>query len=250
MANGNTVIHKLHPYVKSVVLVFYLITVLSISPYQFDRLAPFILFPAVAISLAEIPFRFIFQRILPVFPFVIFAGLSNLWFDRRIAFFMDSLPITYGAVSFITLILKTFLTVSAVLILLTTTPMKSLTDFLRSIKIPELIITQIMLSYRYITLLVDEVSVMETAYLLRSCGKQRIELKHIGSFIGQILLRSYDRATRVAFAMKCRGYGNISNISSSNPLKPVDILIGMGMIGLIFGLRVWDISGVLSRLFL
>lgn len=250
MADGDTIIHKFHPYVKSVVLVFYLIIVLSLSPFQFDRLAPFILFPVVTISLAEIPFRFIFHRILPVLPFVIFAGISNIWFDRRIAFFIGSLPITYGAISFITLILKTFLTVSAILILLTTTPMKSLTDFLRRIKVPELLITQIMLSYRYLTLLVDEVSIMETAYRLRSGGKQRIELKHIGSFIGQLLLRSYDRATRVAFAMKCRGYGNISSMSSSNPIKLDDVLIGLGLIGLFLSLRIWDLSGVLSRLFL
>ena len=41
---------------------------------------------------------------------------------------------------------------------------------------------------------------------LRSGGAGRLEMRHMGSFVGQIFLRGFDRAERIHAAMRCRGY--------------------------------------------
>jgi len=47
---------------------------------------------------------------------------------------------------------------------------------------------------------------MNIAYLLRSPDKKGIEMRDMGSFAGQLLIHSFDRAEQVYNAMKCRGY--------------------------------------------
>jgi cobalt/nickel transport system permease protein len=62
------------------------------------------------------------------------------------------------------------------------------------------------LTYRYIGVLLNEAYSMSIAYSLRSPNRKGIEMRDMGSFTGQLLLRSIDRAERVYNAMKCRGY--------------------------------------------
>jgi len=47
---------------------------------------------------------------------------------------------------------------------------------------------------------------MIMAYKLRSGAKKALEMKHMGTFVGQLVLRGFDRAERVHLAMRCRGY--------------------------------------------
>jgi len=62
------------------------------------------------------------------------------------------------------------------------------------------------LTYRYTGVLLNEAYSMNIAYSLRSPNRKGIEMRDMGSFLGQLLLRSFDRAERVYNAMKCRGY--------------------------------------------
>ena len=47
---------------------------------------------------------------------------------------------------------------------------------------------------------------MTRACHLRSVKQTGLELRHVGSLIGQLLLRSVDSAERVYAAMQCRGF--------------------------------------------
>jgi cobalt/nickel transport system permease protein len=47
---------------------------------------------------------------------------------------------------------------------------------------------------------------MYIAYSLRNAGGKGIKMRDMGSFAGQLLLRSFDRSDRIYNAMKCRGY--------------------------------------------
>jgi cobalt/nickel transport system permease protein len=62
------------------------------------------------------------------------------------------------------------------------------------------------MTWRYLSVLLGEASAINTAYMLRSPGSRGIKMKDMGSFLGQLLLRSIDRAERVYAAMKCRGF--------------------------------------------
>ena len=247
MAEGNTPVHRYHAGAKLVLLFVYLIAVLSISPYEISRLAPFVFFPVVLVSMSEIPVRFLLQRLVPVIPFALLMGLPNLFMIQTVAFSIGGLQITYGMISFISLILKTFLTVSGVIILLATTRFTDILEILRAIKIPEIILTLLSLSYRYLTLIFEEAETMKTAYTLRSGKTKGISIKHAGSFIGLLLLRSFDRAERVTFAINCRGYGINRNHVSFRPIEKKEILVGIILLGSLLILRFWNINEIITQ---
>lgn len=224
LSNGNTCIHRLHPLVKLLASVVFIITVVSFDKYAFGRLLPYIFYPLLLMALSETPYSMLIKRGFIALPFCLFAGLTNMIFDRTLAFAIGSIGISYGIISFFTLLFRTYLCVMAVLILVSVTPLSELTNEMRRLKIPNILIIIFEMTYRYIGVLLSEAYSMYIAYSLRSTNKKGIEIRDMGSFIGQLLLKSFDRAERVYSAMKCRGYA-IHNLSQSGrKLKQKDII--------------------------
>lgn len=206
LAAGRTILHRLHPGVKIIATLFFLITVLSLDRYRFGRLLPFLFYPSVILALAGIPLRMILRRTAIALPFCLFAGVSNLFLERETAFTLGPLPVSYGFLSLCTLILRTGLCVLAVLILVADTPFTHITGQLRRFWIPPLFIALLEILYRYIPVLLAEAASMTTAYTLRGGSGRGIKMAHMGSFAGFLFLRSAGRADRVYTAMKCRLY--------------------------------------------
>jgi len=115
----------------------------------------------------------------------------------------------------------------AVFILVSVTPFSQLLNTLQRLRIPNIFITMFEITYRYIGVLLTEAHTMSVAYSLRSSGGKGIKIRDTGSFAGQFLIRSFDRAGRIYHAMKCRGYSpdnNFGRIFQNNPhyyRKPV-----------------------------
>jgi cobalt/nickel transport system permease protein len=207
LALGETVIHKLHPFAKLCSALVFIIAVVSFGRYDFVPLAPFLFYPVIIAALAEIPYRALIPKLLIALPFCLFAGISNVIFDRNTAWILSGVPVSYGAVSLLAILLKMVLSVSAALLLTATTPLTELTAQLRRLRVPFVFVTVFEMTYRYIGVLLEETHSMTTAYRLRSKGKKALEMRHMGSFVGQLLLRGFDRAELVYSAMLCRGYG-------------------------------------------
>ncbi|MGE4486145.1 MAG: CbiQ family ECF transporter T component, partial [Oscillospiraceae bacterium] len=93
-----------------------------------------------------------------------------------------------------------------------------------------------------------EISSMYTAYLLRSQKAHGIELRDAGSFVGQLLIRSFARAERVYAAMKCRGYNEAERHVNSTPLKNTDIIFILICISCFFSLRIFNIPSIFSQM--
>lgn len=241
-SSKDTVIHALHPMVKIAAAFFYIVCVVSFDRYAFIRLVPFIFYPVLIMALAEIPYSLILSRLLLALPFTMFAGLSNIFFDRAILFYISGIGISFGVVSFFTLIFRALLCVAAVLILVATTPFSSLTGQLRRMKIPEMFITLFEMTYRYIGSLLEETTIMITAYQLRRNADRGIDMKHMGSFVGQLLIRSFDRAQSVYDAMKCRGYGLFTRHMKKIGLNTPDYVFLVTACGLPLLLRFVDLS--------
>lgn len=68
---------------------------------------------------------------------------------------------------------------------------------MRLIKIPSVIVTQVMLTYRYVTLLLSEAGRITQAYALRAPNQKGINIKNWGSLLGHLLLRTIDRADEI-----------------------------------------------------
>jgi cobalt/nickel transport system permease protein len=196
LSSGDTFIHRLHPMAKLLSAIFFVITVISFDRYDLRQLVPYIFYPTLLMALSETPYSMLFKRFMVAFPFCFFAGISNLIF----------VPAPYGVISFFTIIFRTYLCVMAVLLLVSTTPFFEIANSMRLLRIPNIFIVIFEMTYRYICVLLEEVHSMYIAYSLRSAGAKGIKMRDMGSFAGQLLLRSFDRADRIYSAMKCRGY--------------------------------------------
>ena len=209
LSAGKTVIHRLHPLAKLLTAFAFIVIVASFGRYDFARLAPYLFYPCVMMALAELPYKVLLSRVLIALPFCLFAGMSNVIFDRTAAFTAGGVTITFGVLSLASILLKMYLCVMAALLLVATTPFTELTTQLRRLHVPMVFVMVFEMTFRYIGVLLEEAGSMMTAYKLRSGNKNNkkaLEMRHMGSFVGQLVLRGFDRAERVHSAMRCRGY--------------------------------------------
>ena len=219
----DTVIHRLHPLSKLLCTFILIITVISFNRHDFNRLIPYMFYPMVLIPLSQVPFRLVFKRVLIVLPFCLFIGISNILTERDIAFTLGNINISYGMLSFFVIIFRACLCVTALILLAVSTPFSDLTSQLRKLRIPEIFIIIFEMTYRYIGVLFTETSSLQTAYALRSAGKKGVLVRNAGTFIGSLLLRSFDRAERIYAAMQCRGYSLGKENQRKRKLQKADI---------------------------
>ena len=128
-----------------------------------------------------------------------------IFFDQNY-FVINNVRISAGVLSMITLILKGIFSVLASYLLIATTSIEKICYALRCLHVPKAIVTQIMLMYRYITVLLEEVERITQAYMLRAPGQRGIHYKAWGTLVGQLLLKSVDRANAVYESMMLRGF--------------------------------------------
>ncbi len=184
----------------------FIVAVVSFDRYAVAQLIPYVFYPTVIMALSETPYSLLLKRALLALPFCLLAGFSALLLETGAAFSLGGVVITRGMLVLFSVLFKTYLCVMAVLLLVATTPVVSLTDSLRALRIPSLFINVFEMTYRYIGTLLDQTGSMYAAYRLRGGHRRGIELRHMGAFLGQLLLHSFDRAERVYSAMQCRGY--------------------------------------------
>ncbi|MHC1717151.1 MAG: cobalt ECF transporter T component CbiQ [Acidaminococcaceae bacterium] len=205
LAKKDTYIHKLHPLVKLLTTVIYLAVVMSFDRYEISNILPFMFFPLILMLLAELPLKLIVNRLLVVLPLIIGIGILNPIIDNYVVT-ISGVNFSRGWITFLSLSIKCILSVSAGIILIATTGIDRLAVAMRMIKIPKIFVLQLLLTYRYITVLAEEFLRMTQAYLLRTPEQKGISKNHWGSFAGQLILRTFDRAERVYQAMLLRGF--------------------------------------------
>lgn len=211
LAKKNTSIHVLHPLVKLLTTVIYLAVVMSFERYEISRLLPLIFFPWVMIILAELPVMPILYRLLMALPLIFGIGILNPIIDNQVITVLG-VNFSRGWLTFLSLSIKCILCVTAGIILIATTGIDRLAVAMRMLKIPKIFVLQLLLTYRYITVLMEEFQRMTQAYSLRAPGQKGIGKNNWGSFAGQLILRTFDRAERVYQAMLLRGFTMEYNI--------------------------------------
>ena len=209
LGRGDSVIHRLPPAPKALVTLIFICLVVSVPGDRPGALVSFVLYPAVLMPLSGTPVKPVLSRLRMALPFALFGGISNLIFIQKPAFAIGGFVVTFGLLSFISILLKTGLSVCAVLLLIATTPFTALAECLTAPRFFRPLGLQLALSYRYIATLLSEVESMWTAYSLRAPGSKAVALADFGSFFGQLLLRSFDRAQRIYDAMRCRGFSGV-----------------------------------------
>lgn len=206
LASRESILHRLHSGAKLITTVFFIMTTVSFHKYDLGGLLPMILWPVLLFQLSGIPMRTCFYKMRIVLPLVMAVGVLNPFFDHRIVFTVGNISVWGGVISMVTLMLKGILCVMASFLLAATTSMDSICGVLRKWHVPGMLVTLLLLTYRYVGVLTEEASIMTDAYHLRAPGQKGIHISAWGSFLGQLLLRSMDRAQQLYASMLLRGY--------------------------------------------
>ncbi|MGL4606691.1 MAG: cobalt ECF transporter T component CbiQ [Eubacteriaceae bacterium] len=249
LSEKNTSIHRIHPLVKLIMTLVMIVVVVSYPPFAITGLISFSIYPAIMMTLGEIPFRPLLKRLLIALPFSFFAGVSNIIFNQTPAFVLGGFTVTLGWISFFSIMVKTMLTVMSVLILIATTPLPQIAYTLLKLKIPKIFVIQLMLTYRYISVLLEQVSNMTIAYRLRAPSQKAIKMQDMGIFVGQLLLKSFIRADNIYEAMKCRGFDGGYHFVKVKKLRFSESALLVACCTGMIGLRLFDFSSYIGGLF-
>ena len=147
------------------------------------------------------------------------------------------MPVTAGIVSMLTLMIKGIYSVLASYLLIVTTPIENICHALRLLHIPAVIVTQILLAYRYVSLLLEEAGRMTQAYSLRAPKQKGVHFRVWGSLAGQLLLKSIDRAGEVYESMLLRGYQGEFPYAAKSHCRIRDFVYLAVWCAIFFGLR-------------
>ena len=252
-------VHALDGRVKFVLTVAFILTV-SLTPV--DAWPVYVLLFALILSLeilSGLGVWYVLKRTLLALPFVL-AAFPVIFTSGRTALF--SFPIgswsltahAEGLGRFISVALKSWLSVQAAILMAASTPFPELLQAMRAVGIPRLLVSMFGMMWRYIFVLVDEALRLIRARAARSGHSGEVDQKTGGSVIwrarvtggmaGNLFLRAFERSDRIYVAMLSRGYdGDVRLL----PLPPMTgatwttLLAGLVLLALLlfFGILFW-----------
>ena len=241
-------VHRLHPGAKLITTIAYIMITLSFGKYDLPGLVPMVLWPAMMFSLSGVKVRTCFYKLRIVLPLVMAVGLFNPFFDRQTILTIGNIAISGGVISMITLMLKGVFSLMASFLLMATTKIDSLCAALRKLHVPAILVSLLQLTYRYVGVMTEELAVMTDAYHLRAPGQKGIHISAWGSFLGQLLLRSMDRAQELYSSMILRGYHEHFHYADIDRFRGRDALYMLVSILLFVLLRYGNISQLVGGL--
>ena len=248
LANGTSGIHRLDPRIKVLIAIFFVVCVVSFNKYSISAMLPFVLFLAAVMGMADIPANFLLKKLLLVSPFAVMVGIFNPFLDQQPMLQIGSFMVTGGWLSFLSILLRFSLTVSAMLILVATTGFNAVCMAMVKLGMPRIFAVQLLMLYRYIFVLIDEGLRMYQARTLRSFESRGMGMKTYGHMAGQLLLRTIDRAQRIHLAMICRGFDGTIRLHQSLTVTARDLLVLAGGCSILLLMRSYDLPMMLGRL--
>jgi cobalt/nickel transport system permease protein len=187
-------LHRVPATVKLAVAVV-VITAVALMPRRPERvyLAPTVLL-LVLWPLARMPVGYTVRRLLVVECFILGIALLSLLSPSATPVFVAAL-------------LKSNLCVFAMLLLTWTTPFQEILHELRRLRMPAVMVTTLALMYRYLPVLNEESRRMQRARASRTFSRQRrLAWRNLSLILGQLFVRSTERAERIYLAMCARGW--------------------------------------------
>lgn len=248
LSRSDSPIHTLHPAAAILATAGFVVAVMSFGRYEVSALMPFFLYPVVVLSLSRTPLAAIGKPLLLIEPFILCIGILNPLFDSQ--------PVVVGGVAFargwlvfLSIAVKCGLAVTAALLLTATHGADGIASGLRTLGVPRFFVLLLLMTFRYIWLLLDEAARMTRAYSLRDPRRKRIRFGDLGAFVGGLLLRSFGRAERVYQAMLLRGFDGEPRMGRGRSFRTADAAYVAGWWLLFVALRFGNPAGALGALF-
>jgi len=241
-----SIIHCLDPRVKVIFFFVLILVIVSTPPQETVRFLGYFLMLLVLVLLSRIPLPFVFVRSLVIIPFVLLTAIFIPFFKGgEVAgsynFLTLHLTISHkGILIFQNILIKSWLSVLSLTILTSTTKFSFLLKALETLKIPRVLILIASFFYRYMFLLVDQIMKIKNARDSRSFKKNPVyQFKVIGYMIGELFIRTYERAERIYLAMLSRGFNGTIYTVESFKINRMDLFFSGCLMTILFLIRLW-----------
>ena len=155
LAAQTSMVHSLNPLSKLLVTLCYIMAVVSFPKYNLSGLMPMILYPVLMYQLAGIPVSLCFVKLKVVLPLVCAVGIVNPFFDDTPVLQIGNVVISGGILSMLTLMLKGIFSLMASFLLIATTSIDSVCAALRKVHVPDMMVTLLLLTYRYVGMMIE-----------------------------------------------------------------------------------------------
>jgi cobalt/nickel transport system permease protein len=201
-------IHRLDPRAKLIGLAGITVVAVSTPLHAWPAYVACALALGAIALVAGVPLRTLWRRVRVVLPLVLFVAVF-------VPFVRKGDPVDLGPFTVSEQGLATFATVSAKAILGTfsavvlgaTTSFPDVLYALERLRAPRLLVLIAAFMYRYLFVIVDEVSRMRAALAARGYApRHALQAAAIGRVATALFLRTYERAERVHLAMLARGW--------------------------------------------
>ena len=240
--SGSSPVHRLDARIKLALTVGYIL-VASLSPVGAWPAYALLFALAVAATLASgLGLLRVQRRALVALPFalaaitVVFSGDGAvLW---NVSLGPWRLHVTEpGLVRFLSIILKSWLSMQMAILLAGTTPFPDLMAAMRSLRFPHILVAIVSFMWRYIFVLVDEALRLSRARDARSAVRPGLKrggsipwrARVVGGMAGNLFIRSYARSERIYQAMAARGYQGELRTLASPQLHSYDMAVGLAV---------------------
>jgi cobalt/nickel transport system permease protein len=211
---GASFFHRLDPRIK---LLGTLAFILTATTLPFGAWLGYLLLfvPTLIIaSVARLGWGYAFRRSFVALPFALAAITLPFTVPGRPIFHLGGLEITAeGSIRFLSILLKSWLSVQVAILMTATTTFPDLLWAMRALKLPPLLVSIIGFMYRYLFVLGDEASRLLRARAARSAagsegsgGSFWWRGRVTGNMVGSLAIRAFERSERVYDAMVARGF--------------------------------------------
>lgn len=212
-------LHRLDPRVKVLVTVAFILSNALLPDGAWAAFGLGWIFLLAANYASSLGVDFTFRRSFIALPFMLVAvsaifAPSGQPLTEWTWFGIPLVPTDTGLIRFGSILLRTWLSVQAGILLVAVTPFPDLIHAFEHLRVPTVLTTIIAFLYRYLFVLTDEVLRLLRARDSRSAaipgqksGRNIFWRAQIaGHMAGQLFLRSYERSDRIYNAMLARGY--------------------------------------------
>jgi cobalt/nickel transport system permease protein len=255
--SGDSLVHHLDPRVKVVVTFLFILStvVLPDGAWLAFSLSWGVVLLVTAVS--GLGFGYVLKRSLVAVPFALAAitMLFNLPGRPLFVAHLGPWELTAsdaGLVRFLSVLIRSWLSVQMAILLTATTRFPDLMHALRHLRVPGLLVAVVSFMVRYLFVLVDEVTRLMRARQARSAqlgpgqggGSIAWRARVTGNMTGQLFLRSLERSDRIYNAMLARGFQGQFITINPHVMQRRDWTLG-GLAA--FALAVLQVVGRLGR---
>ncbi len=230
-------VHALDARVKLLATLAFVFLVVLTPDGWFLSFGAYALLVWAVIFASRVPKGYILRRSLTIFPFALTVSVFVPFITPGpVLWSFDWGPLagqvtTTGLDRFASLSLKALVSFFATIALVATTPFGELMKAAGKLGLPSRMVVVLSFMYRYLFLIIDETSHMLLARTLRGGGGRAL-LRASGGIVGALLVRSFEHADRLYFAMLLRGYDGKPVSLRPSHLTSRDIAFSLGFLGL------------------